>query len=254
MSLSQNSNITASDFNTLKSAIYTECARRQIVNPISYTQIGNASAGDSVAASQFVNLATPLRVLDAFTTNGLDTQYYTTATQSGQSEATVTIVNPQNSPAKTIIALESIVNEVKNHAAANNTDCRNNCAGLCTGCSGTCSGGCGGCTGTCSGSCTGCTGTCAGCTGSCTGGCKGCTGTCSGGCAGCTGCSGSCAGCTGCSGGCQGCGSGCAGGCGGCGGNCSGNCWTSCGSDGCSSCQGGCSGGCWSVCAGGTRS
>ena len=52
-------------------------------NPITYSQIGNTSAGNAISASQFVNLATPLRVLDAFTTKGLDTQYYTTATQSG---------------------------------------------------------------------------------------------------------------------------------------------------------------------------
>lgn len=226
MSLSQSSQISASDFNTLKTAIYTECARRQMNNPITYTQISNASAGNVISASQFVNLATPLRVLDAFTTKGLDVQYYTTATQSGQTEATVTITNPQGSVTKTVQALESIVNEAAGHAAANNTDCRNSCAGLCTNACSSCSG------------CTGCTG--------CSNACSGCTG-CTNACSGCTGCSGGCTGCTGCSGGCSGCGSGCAGSCGGCGGNCYGNCWNQCGSSSCG-------GSCWSVCTGGTHS
>lgn len=188
MSLAAGNTITASDFNSLKSEIYTECARRQMTNPISYSQIADLSAGSSLSATQFANVATPLAVLDIFTTKGLDTQYYTTATQSGQSEATVTVKNAQGLSAKSIAALSTIVNEAKTVAAANNTDCRNNCAGLCTGCQGTCSGSC---------------------SGSCKGGCSGCSGSCSG----CSGCSGSCSG--GCSGGCwsYGCGGWCAGSC-----------------------------------------
>lgn len=188
MSLAAGNTITASDFNSLKSTIYTECARRQMTNPISYSQIADLGAGSSLSATQFANVATPLAVLDIFTTKGLDTQYYTTATQSGQSEATVTVKNAQGLSAKSIAALSTIVNEAKTVAATNNTDCRNNCAGLCTGCQGTCSGSC---------------------TGSCTGGCSGCSGSCSG----CSGCSGSCSG--GCSGGCwsYGCGGWCAGSC-----------------------------------------
>lgn len=217
MSLAAGNTIAASDFNTLKSTIYTECARRQMTNPISYSQIADLSAGSSLSATQFANVATPLAVLDIFTTKGLDTQYYTTATQSGQSEATVTVKNAQGLSAKSIAALSTIVNEAKTVAAANNTDCRNNCAGLCTGCQGTCSGTCTSCTG-CSGTCTSCTG----CSGSCTGTCNT---SCTGGCKGsCSGCSGSCSGC---SGGCSGsCSSGCSGGCWsyGCGGWCAGSC------------------------------
>lgn len=50
MSLLIGNTFTASDFNALKTKIYTECARRQSTNPISYTQLPNISNGGKILA------------------------------------------------------------------------------------------------------------------------------------------------------------------------------------------------------------
>lgn len=152
--------ITANDFNGLKSLENVECKRRKGTGSVEKYAGGEyqfvAAVGYPVTAEHYKKLYLPAAA-----------------------------INSQNVPNYEVgdpVELDKIADEIIkfNSIAPTNqyTGCAASCTGLCsTGCYSTCSG----CTGTCQG-CTGCTGSCRGCSGSCSGRCGGCDGSCGNSC------------------------------------------------------------------------
>ena len=171
MALSAGNLVTVSDYNTLKTSVANEAARRG--RSFSPTAI---SAGTLTRSTDINKIIAVLNGINSSITN------FSTTSVGSLLKAIL-----QLSSATTTFASKPRV--------GTNSGCASGCVGLCQGCSGTCTGSC---SGSCTGSCTSCSG---GCSGGCTS-CSGCSGTCSGSCTG--GCDGAeCRG-NGCSGHCSG--------------------------------------------------
>lgn len=193
--------ITPDRFNTLRTKIKDECARRSTSsgnNPISTTYQGtsydyatSAAKGNLIKKEHYTKNSEPLNAINNTIAINPSTKIIESEVVTLEAKAT------------------SLAGAAKTVSSTTETGCASSCTGLCFGnCYGTCTScsGCSGCT-SCSG-CSGCSG-CTSCSGSCDGKCdgfcvdtcedlcgNGCTSKCANSCSGCSGtCSGSCSGC-----------------------------------------------------------
>ena len=183
MALTAGSIITASDFNSLKTRVNTEMARRSYTGSLaSYNTSVTVSAGGVATAAQGQSIVNAVRAIST--------------TDMPASPSTGSLIK----------ALDTVSTKLTDYASralvGTSSGCASSCSGLCQGCNNTCTGSCSStCTGDCTGGCSStCTGSCTGsCSSTCTGGCSGCSGSCGTGCgsgceSGCWGCSGQCSG------------------------------------------------------------